>query len=177
MIRAYVKKYVLPKHLDVDEEDAVTLLTLLAQTGMLNPSRLSENQPKSTFAKPRRFDLKEAAYFDCEGPSRCNNRKRITYVRLGNWDTPVWNFHTEQVFQLLSRLECLETLCLDRCQSFRLTETIGRSVLSDVRKHHWPLEYRLIEYPATYASSESSRSTHVEWLDNGERGQSGDFSL
>eukprot|EP00533_Pseudo-nitzschia_delicatissima_P013477 CAMPEP_0197264286 /NCGR_PEP_ID=MMETSP1432-20130617/1704_1 /TAXON_ID=44447 /ORGANISM="Pseudo-nitzschia delicatissima, Strain UNC1205" /LENGTH=426 /DNA_ID=CAMNT_0042728917 /DNA_START=47 /DNA_END=1328 /DNA_ORIENTATION=+ len=131
MIRAYVKKYVLPKHLDVDEEDAVTLLTLLAQTGMLNPSRLSENQPKSTFAKPRRFDLKEAAYFDCEGPSRCNNRKRITYVRLGNWDTPVWNFHTEQVFQLLSRLECLETLCLDRCQSFRLTETIGRSVLSD----------------------------------------------
>ena len=126
MIRAYVKKYVLPKHLDVDEEDAVTLLTLLAQTGMLNPSRLSENQPKSTFAKPRRFDLKEAAYFDCEGPSRCNNRKRITYVRLGNWDTPVWNFHTEQVFQLLSRLECLETLCLDRCQSFRLTETLSR---------------------------------------------------
>ncbi len=128
MIRAYVKKYVLPKHLDVDEEDAVTLLTLLTQTEMVNPSRLSENQLKSTFAKPRHFDLKEAAYFDCDGPSRCStsNRKRITYVRLGNWDTPVWEFHTEQVFQLLSRLECLETLCLDRCKSFRLTETLSR---------------------------------------------------
>eukprot|EP00531_Pseudo-nitzschia_arenysensis_P010711 CAMPEP_0116125646 /NCGR_PEP_ID=MMETSP0329-20121206/5919_1 /TAXON_ID=697910 /ORGANISM="Pseudo-nitzschia arenysensis, Strain B593" /LENGTH=408 /DNA_ID=CAMNT_0003619695 /DNA_START=1618 /DNA_END=2844 /DNA_ORIENTATION=- len=129
IIRSYAKKRVLPKHLDVDEEDAVTLLSLVVKIGIINSTILSENLSESSpTAKPRRFELKEEAFFDCEGPSRTNgsDRKRITYIRIGRWDTPVWDFQAEEVFGLLSRIEYLETLCVDRCRSFCLTETLSR---------------------------------------------------
>ena len=119
LVRSYVKHRVLPKHLDVDEEDAVTLVTLLLETRLMDPTEIANPN--------RRFEFK-LVYFECNGPFRTNNnslRKRITTVRIGGPFSRSWEFHTERVFCLLSKLECMEILRLHNCHSFWFTETIS----------------------------------------------------
>ena len=125
-IRSYVQN-VLPRYLDVDEEDAVAVLELLVETKLSEPPRMS-----SWSKVPKRarwaFKMGENFYFECKGPQRTqdSSRKRITYLRVGGLGKPAWNFHTERVISLLSKLECLENLCLDQCLSFRFMDAISR---------------------------------------------------
>lgn len=72
IIRSYVTKYVLPRHEDMDEEDTVTLLTILVKSGLMDPTELKR---KGYFTNNRRFKIR------CKGAPRegtMTGRRRIT---------------------------------------------------------------------------------------------------
>jgi hypothetical protein len=146
-IRSYVTKHVMSRHDDVDEEDAVTLLTILVETGLVDPHKLSSIDRWKDHPEPfwylyvdksgPNWDKWELYKYDNDDDKRAvvprevvtgatrNRRRRITSAYIGNWGKP-WEFHTEKVYELLDKLECLENLHTDNCDSFRLTETLSR---------------------------------------------------
>lgn len=111
------------RHEDLDEEDAVTLLSILVETGLVDPSKL------------KMFDLHKETYFRCQdAPSEgatatataTTRGRRITRARIGKWNREYWEFHTPKVFELFEKLDALEILEIDRCASFRVTEAVSR---------------------------------------------------
>ncbi len=118
-IRRYVKSRKFQRY--SVEEDAVVLMLLFVETGLMDASKITDSY----------LD----AYFERSGETEThsdilstNENRRITELCLGE-TSPTgrpWNFHTQSVFHLLGKLETLETLKLHNCVSFPLCETISR---------------------------------------------------
>jgi hypothetical protein len=113
-IRLYVTNHVLPKFKDVDEEDAVTLLSILVEAGLVDPSKLSGDDCD--------LDLSKVVHFQCKGAHRNgakkSGRRRISYTRIGKGCSPPWEFQTQRSFELLTKLDDLRILAFSRCKSF-----------------------------------------------------------
>lgn len=104
VIRSYVIQEVLGKHLDIDEEDAVTLLTLLVEiesvqyslldgyeeSGFLPPRKSHKKRRNrlSFFLEDNNFDLKAYAFLECEGGPR--RRRRLFRRKNKNKEKTGW---------------------------------------------------------------------------------------
>ena len=107
----------------VDEEDAVTLLSILVEIGSVNVLNLpngfnfeKEKDPFINYMYPERLMI-----YKTKG-------RRIVDIVIGwspNWNL-YWNFHEQRVFELLGLLDKLEVLVVTGCLCFRLYETVSK---------------------------------------------------
>jgi len=107
----------------VDEEDAVTLLSILVEIGSVNVFNLpngfnfeKEKDPFINYMYPERLMI-----YKTKG-------RRIVDIVIGwspNWNL-YWNFHEQRVFELLGLLDKLEVLVVTGCLCFRLYETVSK---------------------------------------------------
>ena len=145
-IRFVVKKWKKMEYIDVnvDEEDAVTILSLLVETGIADHRFLFLEDEWEWYFRGSSADLAksfknmrlvpddnkrrkvsgEDDASDHTTSPRTKRGDRISAVNLiQSFDK--WEFHTPRTFELLSKFDKLETLKIQHCSAFRLTETIA----------------------------------------------------
>lgn len=117
-IRRYVKRQKLHRY-SVEEKNAETLALLLGETCLLDASKVTEAYLDAYFKE---------SVGDLDILATDKKTKKIIELRIGKTSAAgrPWNFHTERVFNLLGKLDALETLKVYNCSSFPLCETISR---------------------------------------------------
>eukprot|EP00531_Pseudo-nitzschia_arenysensis_P010935 CAMPEP_0116125818 /NCGR_PEP_ID=MMETSP0329-20121206/6008_1 /TAXON_ID=697910 /ORGANISM="Pseudo-nitzschia arenysensis, Strain B593" /LENGTH=423 /DNA_ID=CAMNT_0003619873 /DNA_START=46 /DNA_END=1314 /DNA_ORIENTATION=- len=148
-IRFAVKKWMEMEYIDanLDEEDAATLLSLLLEIDIADHYFLfSEDRWERELGRSCDSDIADAFKNSRLVPDGNKRRKisgdddapdhttsprtkrgdRISTVNLiGQEEYDQWEFHTPRTFKLLARLDKLETLTIENCSAFRVSETIS----------------------------------------------------
>jgi len=98
-------------------EDAILIVSVYVQTGLLDPSRFCDENYLDAF-----FELSQ----NCFSTNSENKIKELRIVLWSNNHCPEeWKFHTKGLSELLGKFDALKKLVLESCSSFWLWETVA----------------------------------------------------
>lgn len=102
---------------ELEVEDAILIVSVYIQTGLLDPSRFSDEKYLDAF-----FELSGT----CFSTNSENKIKKLNIILWSNNHCPEeWRFHTKGLAELLQKFNALEKLVLESCSSFWLWETVA----------------------------------------------------